>query len=80
MTHAETELKLLLPGAQPADIEALLRQLGVLSRRRTSTQWLWNVYHDTPDQTLRQQRQALRMRCVSDRPWKSTATATTSVL
>ncbi len=77
MTHAETELKLLLPGAQPADIEARLRRLGVLARRRTSTQWLWNVYHDTPDQALRQQRQALRMRCVSDRPWKSTATAAT---
>jgi len=77
MSNAETELKLLLPGAQPATIEARLRQLGVLARRRTSTQWLWNVYHDTPDQALRQQRQALRMRCVSERPWKNSAAAAT---
>lgn len=77
MSHAETELKLLLPGAQASSIEARLNKLGVLARRRRSTQWLWNVYHDTPDQTLRQQRHALRMRCISDRPWKSTASATT---
>ena len=77
MSNAETELKLLLPGAQPATIETRLRKLGVLARRRTSTQWLWNVYHDTPEQALRQQRHALRMRCVSQRPWKSTTTAAT---
>lgn len=77
MSNAEIELKLLLPGAQPATIEARLRQLGMLARRRTSTQWLWNVYHDTPDQVLRQQRQALRMRCVSERPWKNSAAAAT---
>ena len=77
MSNAETELKLLLPGAQPATIEARLRRLGVLARRQTSTQWLWNVYHDTPEQALRQQRHALRMRCVSGRPWKTTATAAT---
>lgn len=77
MSHAETELKLLLPGAQPDTIEARLRALPVLARRRTSTQWLWNVYFDTPDQQLRQQRHALRLRCVSQRPWKSTATAAT---
>lgn len=77
MPNAETELKLLLPGAQPATIEARLRQLGVLARRRMSTQWLWNVYFDTPDQALRRQRHALRLRCVSERPWKRTATAAT---
>lgn len=77
MSDAETELKLLLPAAQALTIEAQLRKLSVLARRRTSTHWLWNVYHDTPDQTLRQQRHALRMRCVTDAPWSSTSTAST---
>ncbi|MBT9552533.1 MAG: CYTH and CHAD domain-containing protein [Hydrogenophaga sp.] len=77
MSNAETELKLLLPGAQATTIEARLRKLGVLARRRTSTHWLWNVYHDTPDQALRQQRHALRTRCISNRPWSSTASAAT---
>lgn len=77
MSHAETELKLLLPGAQASSIEARLRKLSVLARRRTSTHWLWNVYHDTPDQTLHQQRHALRMRCVADTPWSGSASAST---
>jgi inorganic triphosphatase YgiF len=77
VTIAETELTLLLPGAQPATIEARLRTLGVLARRRTSTQWLWSVYHDTPNQALRQQQHTLRLCCVSGRPWQRTATAAT---
>lgn len=77
MSHAETELKLLLPGAQPSTIEERLRRLGVLARRRQATHWLWNVYFDTPDQQLRQQRHALRLRCISDAPWRANASAAT---
>lgn len=77
MSNAETELKLLLPGAQPSAIEDQLRRLGVLARRRQTTQWLWNVYFDTPDQRLRQQRHALRMRSISDAPWRPHTTAAT---
>ncbi|WP_127803729.1 CYTH and CHAD domain-containing protein [Hydrogenophaga sp. NH-16] len=77
MSHAETELKLLLPGAQPSTIEERLRRLGALARRRQATHWLWNVYFDTPDQQLRQQRHALRLRCISDIPWRANASAAT---
>ncbi len=77
MSHAETELKLLLPGAQPSTIEERLRRLGALARRRQATHWLWNVYFDTPDQQLRQQRHALRLRCISDAPWRANASAAT---
>jgi inorganic triphosphatase YgiF len=72
MSHAEIELKLLLPGAKADRIEAELRQLAVFARRRSSTQWLSNIYYDTPDQALRQQRHALRMRHIaSSAPDKS---------
>lgn len=77
MSPAETELKLLLPGAQATGIEQRLRKLSVLARRRSSTHWLWNVYHDTPEQTLRKQRHALRLRCVSETPWNSAVSAST---
>ena len=48
MSHAEIELKLLLPGAKADRIEAELRQLAVFARRRSTSQWLSNVYYDTP--------------------------------
>jgi inorganic triphosphatase YgiF len=70
MSHAEIELKLLLPGADASDIEARLSRLSVLARRRAQYLWLWNRYFDTPEETLREQRSALRLRCVSDSPWK----------
>lgn len=70
MTHSEIELKLLLPGADASDIEVRLRELSVLARRKVQTQWLWNRYFDTPEEALREQRSALRLRCVSDSPWK----------
>jgi inorganic triphosphatase YgiF len=78
MSHAETELKLLLPGAQAATIEAQLRKLGVLARRRATTQCLSNIYYDTPEQTLRQQRLALRMRRISDLPSSSKRSSATA--
>ena len=65
MAQAEIELKLLLPGAAATSIEQQLRALKVLARRSTQVHELWNVYYDTPDQQLRQQRHALRMRRVN---------------
>ncbi|MEZ5703149.1 MAG: CYTH and CHAD domain-containing protein [Burkholderiaceae bacterium] len=70
MPSAEIELKLLLPGANAADIEDRLRGLAVLARRKAQTQWLWNRYYDTAEASLRTQRSALRLRCVSDAPWQ----------
>lgn len=69
MTPTEVELKLLLPGADPQTIEQRLSRLPALARRPRRTQWLWNRYFDTAAQALRQQRSALRLRCVSDQPW-----------
>ncbi|MBK9573416.1 MAG: CYTH and CHAD domain-containing protein [Rhodoferax sp.] len=63
--HAqEVELKLALPATGPA---ALLRQLSrvpALARRKATTLQLHNVYYDTPEQTLRDLRVALRLRRV----------------
>ena len=63
--HAqEVELKLALPATDPA---ALLRQLSrvpALARRKATTLHLHNVYYDTPEQTLRGLRVALRLRRV----------------
>ncbi len=64
MAQDEIELKLLLPGAVATAIEQQLRSLKVLARRSSQVHELWNVYYDTPDQQLRQQRHALRMRRV----------------
>jgi inorganic triphosphatase YgiF len=74
MTPTEVELKLLLPGADGATVQQQLQGLAALSRRPARTQWLWNRYFDTPGQALRQQRSALRLRCVSDVPWHGQAT------
>jgi inorganic triphosphatase YgiF len=74
MSYTEIELKLLLLGADASEIEGRLRGLPVLARRKSQSQWLWNRYFDTPDETLRAQRSALRLRCVSDAPWKSVKT------
>lgn len=60
----EVELKLALPTRDPA---ALLRQLSrvpVLARRKPVTLQLHNIYYDTPAQTLRGLRMALRLRRV----------------
>lgn len=64
MAQAEIELKLLLPGAMATSIEQQLRALKVLARRTSQVHELSNVYYDTPDQQLRQERHALRMRRV----------------
>lgn len=65
MSNAEIELKLLLPGADADAIETQLKQWPTLARRRSTQVWLSNIYYDTPDQSLRRQRHALRMRRIS---------------
>jgi len=62
----ETELKLTLPGADPATLLLRLKRVPVLARRTSTTLHLHNVYFDTPDLILRQQRIALRLRRVGD--------------
>ena len=69
MNPTEVELKLLLPGADAATIEQTLAGLPALAGCTPRHQWLWNRYYDTASQALRRQRSALRLRCVSPRPW-----------
>lgn len=59
---SETELKLLLPGADPAQVAHVLGRHPALRRRARQVQTLHNVYHDTPEQDLRRQKVALRVR------------------
>lgn len=58
----EIELKLALPTSQPAGLAKRLAQTPALARRKATHQQLHNVYYDTPEQILRQQRVALRIR------------------
>lgn len=60
----EIELKLALPGSDPSQLRAQLGRLAPLARRKPVQQPLHNIYFDTPDQALRQQRVALRLRRV----------------
>jgi inorganic triphosphatase YgiF len=62
----EVELKLYLPSADPAGLVVRLAQTALLARRKMSRQLLYNIYFDTPDQVLRQQRIALRLRRIGD--------------
>ena len=59
---SEIELKLSLPGADPARVGAVLAQLPFLSDLPVTVQRLDNVYFDTPDQRLHRARAALRVR------------------
>lgn len=65
---SEIELKLLLPGANPKTIAQTLARHPALARRPRQEKWLTNIYFDTPEQALRQQRSALRLRHVADKP------------
>src|ERR1035437_6205433 len=58
----EIELKLALPSADPLGLAKRLSRTPVLARRKPTQLHLYNVYYDTPEQTLRQQRIALRLR------------------
>ena len=60
----EIELKLALPASDPVGLEKQLASLPALARRKASHLHLHNTYYDTPEQTLRQQRVALRLRRV----------------
>jgi inorganic triphosphatase YgiF len=62
----EVELKLALPGGDTVSLARQLAQSTVLKRRRARTFTLHNIYFDTPDQLLRQQHAALRLRRVGD--------------
>lgn len=61
-THQELELKLALPASRPDQLLAQLARTPVLARRHATHLRLHNTYYDTPDQALRQQRIALRIR------------------
>ena len=65
---SEIELKLLLPGANPKTIAQTLARHPALARRPRQEKWLTNIYFDTPEQALRQQRSALRLRHVAGKP------------
>jgi inorganic triphosphatase YgiF len=62
----EVELKLALADGDPGSLARQLAQTAVLKRRRANTFALHNIYFDTPDQRLRQQHAALRLRRVGD--------------
>lgn len=58
----EIELKLALPTSHPASLAKRLAQTPALARRKATHQHLHNVYYDTPEQVLRQECVALRIR------------------
>ena len=62
----EVELKLALPGADPLTLARRLAQIPILARRKSTRLHLHNIYFDTPDSALRQQRVALRLRRLGD--------------
>ncbi len=71
----EVELKLSLPGSDVADLAKRLARLPALARRKRALQALTNIYFDTPDQALRQQGVALRLRRIgseADPRWLQT--------
>lgn len=60
----EIELKLALPTSDPSSLAMRLARIPLLARRKPTQQHLHNVYYDTPEQLLRQERTALRIRRV----------------
>ena len=58
----EIELKLALPTAHPSGLAKMLARTPVLARRKAVQLHLHNIYFDTPEQHLHQQRIALRLR------------------
>ncbi len=58
----EIELKLALPGADPASLRKRLARVPALARHPATQQHLHNIYYDTPDQRLNRERIALRLR------------------
>ena len=71
----EIELKLALLDAKPADVVKKMARLPMLAKCQPTQLQLHNVYYDTPEQHLRQQRVALRLRRVgrgADLQWLQT--------
>ena len=60
----EIELKLVLPAGDPAELAKKLARVPGLAGRKPSYRQLHNTYYDTPEQTLRHKRMALRLRRV----------------
>lgn len=60
----EIELKLALPASDPSSLARLLARVPILARRKPVHQKLQNIYYDTPEHILRQQRVVLRIRRV----------------
>ncbi len=60
----EIELKLALLESDTAGLEQRLARMPALARRKAVHLHLHNIYYDTPEQTLRRQRTALRLRRV----------------
>jgi inorganic triphosphatase YgiF len=60
----EIELKLALPTSDPSSLAKRLARIPALVRRKSTQLHLHNIYYDTPEQLLRQQRIALRLRRV----------------
>ena len=58
----EIELKLALPGTDPASLRKRLARVPALARHPATQQHLHNIYYDTPDQRLNRERIALRLR------------------
>lgn len=62
----EIELKLTLPASDFPSLARRLARTPALARRKALHLHLYNVYYDTPEQTLRQKRIALRIRRLGD--------------
>lgn len=62
----EIELKLALPTSDPSSLAKRLSRTPVLARRKATRLHLHNIYYDTPELFLRQQRIALRLRRLGD--------------
>ena len=58
----EIELKLALPTSDPLGLSRRLARTSLLARRKATRTRLHNVYYDTPEQILREQQVALRIR------------------
>ena len=62
----EIELKLALPTVDASSLAQRLARLPLLARHKANRQQLHNIYFDTPEQHLNQQRIALRLRRLGD--------------
>ncbi|MDD5336054.1 MAG: CHAD domain-containing protein [Rhodoferax sp.] len=62
----EIELKLALPTSDPSGLAKRLSRTPLLARRKATQLHLHNIYYDTPQLLLRQQRVALRLRRLGD--------------